>query len=415
MKNIIIIGGGASGWMTALVVNKFWENTKVTLIESEKIGILGAGEGGTPNFGKMLDLLGINDEEFFYETGATVKSGLHLKNWLSDDAEVEHYFGGEYVPLLKHKYAYHFDAQKVAKYFKKISLERGVFHLNSEVNDLKIENDNVTQISLTNGDSIKDIDTVFDCSGFARLTTEKFHKEEWVDYSKYLLLNKSFGFFLPQEKEIKITDKIKTDIIALSCGWLWKIELQHRIGCGYSFCDKYISVEDAKKEVEEYLNHEIKIQKVFEYNPGRFRRSWIGNRIAVGLSYGFLEPLEATGLMSTIMQLKRLIDIDFNSNHKDGFNKWCEEIYEQNMIFVRYHYLNEKFDTDFWKDSYNSPIPDKLKKILDDKNMLIPRTNEELVKELGLVETSENELTFMVSNYHIVYKKNKKNLEKNLI
>ena len=85
------------------------------------------------------------------------------------------------------------------------------------------------------------------------------------------------------------------------------------------------------------------------------------------------------------------------------------------MIFVRYHYLNEKFDTDFWKDSYNSPIPDKLKKILDDKNMLIPRTNEELVKELGLVETSENELTFMVSNYHIVYKKNKKNLEKNLI
>ena len=316
MKNIIIIGGGASGWMTALVVNKFWENTKVTLIESEKIGILGAGEGGTPNFGKMLDLLGINDEEFFYETGATVKSGLHLKNWLSDDAEVEHYFGGEYVPLLKHKYAYHFDAQKVAKYFKKISLERGVFHLNSEVNDLKIENDNVTQISLTNGDSIKDIDTVFDCSGFARLTTEKFHKEEWVDYSKYLLLNKSFGFFLPQEKEIKITDKIKTDIIALSCGWLWKIELQHRIGCGYSFCDKYISVEDAKKEVEEYLNHEIKIQKVFEYNPGRFRRSWIGNRIAVGLSYGFLEPLEATGLMSTIMQLKRLIDIDFNSNQK---------------------------------------------------------------------------------------------------
>lgn len=415
MKNIVIVGGGASGWLTALVVNKFWKNTIVTLIESEKIGILGAGEGGTPNFGKMISLLGINENEFFYETGATIKSGLHLKNWLSDDAEIEHYFCGENIPLLKHKYAYHFDAQKVAKYFKKISLERGVIHVNSEVNDLKIVNDNVTEISLISGQIINNIHTVFDCSGFARLTTERFSKEEWIDYSKYLLLNKSFGFFLPQEKNIKITDKIKTDVIALSCGWLWKIELQHRIGCGYSFSDKHITVEDAKREVENYLNREITIQKVFDYKPGRFKRSWIGNRIAVGLSYGFLEPLEATGLMSTIMQLKRLIDVDFDIDYRTRFNKWCEEIYEQNMIFVRYHYLNERFDTDFWIDSYNAPIPDKLKKILDDDKMLIPRTNEELLKELDLKETSENELTFMVSNYHIIYKKNKKIPHKSIV
>jgi tryptophan halogenase len=414
MKKVVIIGGGTAGWLTALVVNKFWKNTKVTLIESSKIGILGAGEGGTPNFGGILTLLGINQSEFYNRTKSTSKGGLEFINWTGNGITSKHLFTGqEPNPFRKH-YAYHFDARLVAEYFKEIAIGRGVEWIDGNV--VNINNTDETIINLELDDSsVIDLDFVFDCSGFARIVIDGIHKEEWVSYSKYLLLNKAFGFFLPQSNKYIQSDRTFSKMISMDAGWMFQIPLQHRWGCGYVFNEKYKSVENAKIEIENYLGEEIKIQKIFDFKPGTHKRSWIGNSISVGLSYGFIEPLEATSLMSTIMQLKRLIDCGFDEGYKDMFNKWCYQINEQNLIFIRYHYLCERMDTPFWNDSFNMPIPSKLKKILDDNNNLIPKNDFELLEALELEEVSENELTFFVNNYSMIFRKNKKLLKQELI
>jgi tryptophan halogenase len=407
---VTIIGGGTAGWLTALVVNKFWKNSDVTVIESSQIGILGAGEGSTSNFGKMLMMLDIDQRDFFKKTGATVKKGLELINWTTNNETIYHIMIGEDTRS-KTGYAFHFDAKMTAEYLKTIALERGINHIDGTVKNVNIDNGNVTSVVLESSEVIN-LDFLFDCSGFARVILGKVYNENWVNYSKYLLLNKAFGFFLPQTKEYKFEEKTTTELTSMNCGWMWKVPLQHRWGCGYVFNDTYTTVDDAKKEIEEHLGMEIKIQKVFDFNPGSYERSWVNNTIAIGLSYNFLEPLEATSLMLVVMQLKRLIDIDFDETKRDNFNKWCQEVTEQNMMFVRYHYLCERNDTPFWKDCTQMPIPDKLEKILSKDGSINIKYDHELLKELELTESKVNELTFFVGNYQLVFNKNKKQLKK---
>jgi tryptophan halogenase len=411
MKKIVIVGGGTSGWLTALVVNKFWENTDITLIESSKTGILGAGEGGTPNFGRILSMLEINQDEFYAETKSTIKIGLNLHNWTGNGELSKHlFFNGNFFDFNIPK-AYHFDARLVAKYFKQIATDRGVKCIDDEVNYINNDGENIINIELKDN-GIIDLDFVFDCSGFARIIIDKVHNEEWIDYSKYLLINKAFGYFLPQEDNVTFDDRTFTEVIAMKYGWMFQIPLQHRWGCGYAFNDTYISVEDAKKEIEDYLGKEVTLQKLFDFKPGTHKRSWIGNSISIGLSYGFIEPLEATSLMSTIMQLKRLIDFNFDDTLKERFNKWCYEINEQNLCFIRYHYLTERDDTSFWRDCRKRPIPDKLKKILGKNNTILIKDDFDLIRLFELTETAPNELTFNIYNYLSILSKNKKIKEK---
>jgi tryptophan halogenase len=414
MKKVVIIGGGTAGWLTSLVVNKFWKDTNVTLVESSKIGILGAGEGGTSNFGKMLSLLDINQNEFFEKTKSTVKGGLHLYNWTGNNELSKHLFFGDGPNEINKSYAYHFDARLVAQYFKEIAINRGVNWVDGEVSEIKNENSIISELQLKDGRTI-DLDFVFDCSGFAKIIIDGVHKEEWIGYTDYLMMNKALAFFLPQENKYQLNDKTYTEMISMDCGWMFKIPLQHRWGCGYVFNDKYITVEDAKKEIEKRLGHEVTLQKVFDFNPGTHKRSWIGNSISIGLSYGFIEPLEATSLMSTIMQLKKLIDLNFDEQYVERYNKWCYQINEQNLNFIRYHYLCERDDTQFWKDCTSMPIPSKLKKILDKNNSITVRSDMELLSSFELEDITPNELTFFVNNYLTIFRKNRKVLKKELI
>ena len=414
MKNVVIIGGGTAGWLTSLVVNKFWKDTNVTLVESSKIGILGAGEGGTSNFGKMLSLLDINQNEFFEKTKSTVKGGLHLYNWTGNNELSKHLFFGDGPNEINKSYAYHFDARLVAQYFKEIAINRGVNWVDGEVSEIKNENGIISELQLKDGRTI-DLDFVFDCSGFAKIIIDGVHKEEWIGYTDYLMMNKALAFFLPQENKYQLNDKTYTEMVSMDCGWMFKIPLQHRWGCGYVFNDKYITVEDAKKEIEKRLGHEVTLQKVFDFNPGTHKRSWIGNSISIGLSYGFIEPLEATSLMSTIMQLKKLIDLNFDEQYVERYNKWCYQINEQNLNFIRYHYLCERDDTQFWKDCTSMPIPSKLKKILDKNNSITVRSDVELLSSFELEDITPNELTFFVNNYLTIFRKNRKVLKKELI
>ena len=414
MKKVVIVGGGTAGWLTALVANKFWKDVSITLIESSKIGILGAGEGGTSNFGKMLSLLEINQEDFFKRTKSTVKGGLHLFNWTGNNELSKHLFFGDGPNDFNKSYAYHFDARLVAEYFKEIALSRGVNWIDGEVDFINHSNGTINSVKLKD-DTVIELDFVFDCSGFARLIIDGVHNEEWVSYTEYLMMNKAFTFFLPQNNHFTLQDNTFTRMISMNAGWMFQIPLQHRWGCGYVFNTNYKTVEDGKKEVEQYLGHKIEIIKTFDFNPGTHKKSWINNSISIGLSYGFIEPLEATSLMSTIMQLKRLIDINFDPSFKDHYNKWCYQINEQNLNFIRYHYLCERDDTPFWKECTNKPLPPKLKKILDSNKQLIPKNDVELLTALELEEVNPNELTFFVNNYLAIFRKNKKRNIKELI
>jgi len=413
MKNIVIVGGGTAGWLTALVVNKFHKNCNVTLIESSKIGILGAGEGSVPNFGAMLKLLEISRVDFFNQTKSTIKNGITFVNWRGDGKSMSHLFSGK-NDFINPNIGFHFDARLVAEFFKKIAVERGVKHIDGIIKDCNLEGDNVKSIILDDETTI-DVDLLFDCSGLSRLIIGKFYREKWVSYNKYLKVNSAIAYFLPQEDKQTVNDKTQTNMVSMKCGWMWQAPLQHRWGCGYVYNDSYINESEAKKEVEEYLGREIEIVKSFKYEAGYYKRSWIGNSIAIGLASTFLEPLESTSLMSVIMQLKRLIDTDFDESLKDNFNVFCEEINLQNMVFVRYHYMCERNDTKFWSDYKGVEVPEKLKKLINDDGSIKISNNVELYNALELKETNISQLTFFYNNYFTIHKKNSKKFEHNII
>jgi tryptophan halogenase len=281
--------------------------------------------------------------------------------------------------------------------------------IDSEVDSVAVDNGLVTGVTLANGESVA-ADYWIDASGFARVLSQPLGTG-WHSYAQDLTCDRAMPFIIDHQGPIQPL----TESHALSAGWMWQIPLQHRWGCGYTFNSEFITVEEAKKEVEDYIGKEITIQKVFDFKPGTHKRSWIGNSVAIGLSYGFIEPLEATSLMSTIMQLMRIISAKFDVSLRDRFNDTCSSINEQNMMFVRYHYLAERFDTPFWKASYEMPIPEKLQLILDTDNNIIPKTNAELLKIFDLKEVDEMELTFFTYNYQMIFKKNKKVSIKELI
>lgn len=413
MKNIVVVGGGTAGWLTALVVNKFHKDSSVTLIESTKFGILGAGEGSVSNFGAILKLLNINKVDFFNKTKSTIKDGLNFVNWRGDGKSVKHLLSGKNNHINVNN-GFHFDARLVASYFRDLSIERGVVHIDSIIKNCTKDKSNIISLTLDNDDIIN-TDFIFDCSGFKRLIIGKFYNEEWVSYNEYLKVNSAVAYFLPQNNKLSIKNNTQTNMISMKCGWMWQAPLQHRWGCGYVFNDKYISNEEAKKEIEEYVGQEIDVVKTFKYEPGYFKRSWVGNSIAIGLSSTFLEPLESTSLMSSIMQLKRLIDINFNESHRDKFNVFCEEVSLQNMIFVRYHYMCGRDDTQFWKDYKKINIPEPLSKLVNKDGSLKIKNNLDIYNLLELKECDISQLTFLYNNYFTIHKTNSIKFEHNII
>jgi len=391
MKKVIIIGGGTAGWITALYLNKFWKDIHITLVESSEIGILGAGEGSTQLFTELLRQLNINETDFINQTNATIKIGIDFEKWRNDNSKYTNYFIDDwalnntsnlydlnYYTQINSAYAYHFDARLVAEYFKKIATERGVVHIDSIVTKINLDkNNNIASICL-NDDVLIKVDFIFDCTGFARNIIGKIYNSEWIPYTEFLKVNSAIPFFLPKEDNNKIT---KTKSIAMKYGWMWQIPLQHRWGCGYIFDNNYINSTEAKIEVEELLGYEIKSNRTIDFSPGSFKEVWINNCIAIGLSSGFLEPLEATSIMTTILQLNKLKKY-WNSNDIDQYNIEVQSINEENMVFLYYHYMCDRNDTDFWKQ-YNSrnKHPKLLNKITD-SNMDFIIHDESVLKSI---------------------------------
>lgn len=436
MKNIVIVGGGTAGWLTALSARKRYPKEQITLIESTEVGILGAGEGSVPDLISILNFLNIKIADLIKETGATIKNGIRFRNWANDGSEYFHSFkknedieinkslklfdieknfsdipideiiamaqnkrdiskidaiaiANNNVPFVQkensskpkfkdfdmyNRFSIHFDARLFAKFLSNIGLSRGIKLLDAKVLSLETDaEDNIIRIHTDKAGAINS-DFVFDCSGFFRLITGKHYKAKWISFSKHLPAKKAIPFFLDIDKE---NIEPYTDSIAMNYGWMWKIPLQHRYGCGYVFDSDFITEEEAKQEVESYLGQKIISPKTFSFDPGHYEKIWNKNTIAVGLSSGFVEPLEATSIMQQIHSLKFIFSptkdiFEMNEAHiklvNDRYTQDCEEVL--NVIYL--HYMTDKTNNDFWKNfTINNEIPESLKSDISDVNNYI--------------------------------------------
>jgi tryptophan halogenase len=377
---------------------KYSTDADVTVIESTKIGIIGAGEGSTgtlPWFIRDKWPDGSIDEmEFLRKTKGTLKLGIRLQNWKGDgsymyspfhgsptdtqsidttffgsiikygrgdysslhswlmDDKMTTYrkdFNGRFVPAFQN-HSYHFDGVEVGKFFKEWCTKRGVKHIDSEVVDVQFdEREYLQSVKLSNGETIES-NFWFDCSGFSRVLMGKT-KNKWKSFKDHLITNTAIPFSTDVTSK---TVKFETLAHALDAGWMWKIPLQHRNGCGYVFCDAFMNETKAVDELEKLLGHKVEPIKTIKFEAGRYEKVWYNNIAALGLSSHFLEPLQATSIHITIVSAANLIfhylkggPIYFEDREK--YNGMVNNMIDDYADLLQMHYLTGRQDTPFWK------------------------------------------------------------------
>jgi tryptophan halogenase len=398
---IIVVGGGTAGWLAALFISKMHPEHDLVVIESSAIGIVGAGEGST---GLLTNVVagypwdfGCNHYDFLKETGATLKYGIKHVGWTPEN---NFYYGPldgtmstsaipdgafAYQHSMDHKklhtvsemgllleteksnvnrntkkftnygHALHFDAHKVGKYFKKIVLKNTkIKHIDSEVLDITLnETGFLSSLKLKNQEII-DGDFFIDASGFSRVLMKKL-ETPWVSYNKNLPVNSAMPFILDY-KEGEMLDPYTT-AWAQGSGWMWQIPVLERKGCGYVFDDNFITPEQAQAEIETTLGRSIDPIRVLKFQTGRLENTWVKNCLAIGLSAAFAEPLEATSIHSTIVQLTKFVfeylkptsDLTINQGSINNYNRTVNRMYDDFKEFLVLHYMGGRTDSEFWK------------------------------------------------------------------
>lgn len=359
MYKIVIVGGGTAGWLTALNMNKFMPYSEVTVVASSEIGILGAGEGTTPHFMDMLDRLGITEQELFDNCRATYKRSIKFTNWNGDGTEYDH-------PFWDNKYAVHFDARLLAEYLRTVAVSRGVTYIDDKVETINSNPDgSIKSLKLSNREI--ETDFVFDCSGLKRLIIGKHYGVEWKSYEPHLPAKRAIPFFIPREES---DTQDYTGAIAMKNGWIWKIPVQGRFGCGYVFDSDFCTDEEAIEEIKQMFG-DVEIPTKFDFKAGCYKETWVKNCIAIGLSAGFTEPMEATSIWIQVQSLLVTLKLlpRYISNGDLTIKYYNEAIQEMNnnlMIFLHLHYLTKRKDSEFWKTfTEKNSTPEYLLKIRD--------------------------------------------------
>ena len=251
-------------------------------------------------------------------------------------------------------YSIHFDARLLASFLLKVGVSRKIKLIENEITNVETNYQNdIIALKLNNNESIP-TDFVFDCSGFARLIIGKHYNSKWQSFSEYLPMKRALPFFIDMNTE---NIPSYTEAIAMDYGWMWKIPLQHRYGCGYVFDSDYINEDQAEEEIEKFLGFKPIYPKTngksFIFDPGCFEEVWINNCLAVGLSSGFLEPLEATSIGQSILLLQRFFMqkhkiFSNNTETKKIFNEYYVRDTKSIVDFLGLHYTTNKDNSDFW-------------------------------------------------------------------
>ena len=405
IKNVVIAGGGTAGWMAAASLSKLLGKTiNVTLVESDDIPTVGVGEATIPTLHIFHQLLGINEAEFMAATNATFKLGISFESWRDVNKDYIHSFGylgqdcwacgfqhfwlkgrkkgivsdiGDYCPehlasregrfaVLANQdlnHAYHLDADLYAKFLQKIAYKYGCQRAEGKINKVNLDEKtgNITSLNLENGKVVEG-DLFIDCTGFRGLLIEDALHTGYDDWSHYLPCDSAIAV----QTETVSKPVPYTRSIARDSGWQWRIPLQNRTGNGFVFCSKYMSDEEAKKTLLENIEGKLLNEpRVIKYKTGTRRKHWNKNCIAVGLSSGFIEPLESTGIHLFQKAVVRLLQMfpsqGINQSDVDEFNDQTKKEADNIRDFIILHYhLTDRRDTPFWRHCATMPIPDSL-------------------------------------------------------
>lgn len=418
IKRIIVVGGGTAGWMTAAALAKILgtQRHSITLVESEQIGTVGVGEATIPMIQLYNRVLGLDENEFMRETNATFKLGIEFVDWSRPGHRYFHPFGmlgvdmdgigfihywlrwkrsggglnysyfsaeteaaraqrfmrtdGETGPrtMPAINYAFQFDAGLYAAFLRRFAEKRGAVRVEGRVVDVtqNSETGDIESLKLENGQALAG-DLFIDCSGFRGVLIEQVFHAGYDDWSHWLPVNRAAA--VPCESVDDLQPYTRST--ARPGGWQWRIPLQHRIGNGYVFSDEYVSEEEAITTLMANLDGPALAEpRTLRFVTGRRRKCWIRNCVAMGLSSGFLEPLESTSIHLIQVAIAKLLAM-FPKTALippliDRYNAEMAFEYDNVKDFLIAHYkLTEREDTPFWQYVKHMPIPDTLAEKLE--------------------------------------------------
>ena len=417
IRRIVIVGGGTAGWMTAAplaqrLARHPTQACDVILVESPEIGTIGVGEATLPTIRFYNNALGLDGADFVKKTQASFKLGIEFKDWGHVGNRFFHAFGdfgpplagsaahmhwlrlaqeftgmpamenwsmpsvmarhGKFVPPNEetpgmtdaYSYGFHFDAGLYANYLRDYALRHGAQRIEGMIVDVERhpESGFVTAVKLRDGRRIEG-DLFVDCSGFRGLLIEGALQAGYEDWSDYLPCNSAQA--VPCAGVPELTPFTRST--GREAGWLWRIPLQHRTGNGHVYSNAFTTDDEARQVLLDALDGEaLDEPRQLRFVTGRRRKSWVKNVVAIGLSAGFVEPLESTSINLIETAVGKLLELfpdrDCSPALADEFNRIMGMRYESVRDFIILHYkLTARDDSEFWRYCRNMAIPDSLR------------------------------------------------------
>ncbi|MEA2691121.1 MAG: tryptophan 5-halogenase [Acidobacteriota bacterium] len=421
-KNIVIVGGGSAGWMTAAYLRKALDKVDtITLVESKTIRTIGVGEATFSTIKLFFDFLGLKESEWMPSCNAAYKLAIKFNNWRAEgghfyhpfqryetvdgfnvaewwlklkrgeepfdyscftipalcdnkrspryldgrvfDDKMQSFFEEEQLQkknvLTDHKvqypYAYHFDASLLAEYLKDYAMARGVRQVLDDVTSVNLKEDGSIASITTKEHGAIEGDLFVDCTGFRGLLINQALKEPFISFNESLLCDRAVALQVPVDSEQEGIAPY-TSATAMSSGWIWNIPLYGRVGTGYVYCSAFLSPEEAEAEFRAHLGPKAESCNAshIKMRIGRNRNSWVKNCVAIGLSSGFVEPLESTGIFFIQHGIEELVSHFPNGSMDEdivrSYNKVVAECIDGVREFLTLHYrASSRMDTDFWK------------------------------------------------------------------
>jgi tryptophan 7-halogenase len=435
IRNIVIVGGGTAGWMTAAALSRFLEHGySITLVESDDIGTVGVGEATIPMIRLFNDALGIDEADFLRATQGTYKLGIEFVGWRAPGHRYMHAFGpvgrplglvpfhhywlresagelgayslnetaaraGKFAhvapqpgsPVPDMPYAFHFDAGLYAAYLRRYAEARGVVRVEGRIAGVERDGESGAIESVTLGGARSMAGDLFiDCSGFRGLLIEEALATGYDDWTHWLPCDRAMA--VPCEGvEGGLTPY--TRATARAAGWQWRIPLQHRTGNGYVFSSAHLSDDEAATTLLANLDgRALTDPKPLRFTTGARRKFWNRNVVAIGLASGFMEPLESTSIHLIQSAISRLLaflpDVTLGKAEEGEYNRQTRVEYERIRDFLILHYHANGRDEPVWQACRDMALPDSLTEKLDlwREGARVHRRDEELFTESGWVQ-----------------------------
>lgn len=411
ISRVVVVGGGAAGWMAAAALAKVLgpSGPVITLIESEAIGIVGVGEATIPPIRAFNALIGLDEATFVRETQGTFKLGIEFVDWTRLGHRYFHPFGvyghdfgsapfeavwraarraGKAEPLNAYSvcaraaaqerfaplpqsaggpppmgYAFHFDATLYARLLRAHAEAAGVIRREGKVVEVGVRGADgfVESVTLESGERIVG-DLFIDCSGFRSLLLGQALQTPFRDWSRWL----------PNDRALAVPSANVgppapfTRSTAREAGWQWRIPLQHRTGNGYVFSSAHVSVDEARATLLAGLDGAALAEpRLLSFQAGRREAFWVKNVVALGLASGFLEPLESTSIHLIQAGIARLLEMlptkAFEPADTRRYNRLMAAEFENVRDFLVLHFhVTQRDDTAYWRDLRTMDLPDSL-------------------------------------------------------